>query len=217
MTVDDLYYDKAHSQSRLAKYHPANTSHDETSSCGSIAEWWLMCNSYGYLGWLLDRCGAQYSSEEATSLLGSIASLKGITIPPGTAVPGQFANALIALFNKGTFTNSPDTYSAGFKVMDDDLSVSSEGNGGGQSIYRLREGIERFLITDINNPAAGAKAQSEIAIMFDSIDSTGTNFNHIPGGCNVLYMDGHVTFVRYEQNGDFPVNGTVALLIGLIS
>jgi prepilin-type processing-associated H-X9-DG protein len=32
------------------------------------------------------------------------------------------------------------------------------------------------------------------------------SFNHIPGGCNVLYMDGHVEFIRYEQKGKFPVN-----------
>jgi prepilin-type processing-associated H-X9-DG protein len=28
--------------------------------------------------------------------------------------------------------------------------------------------------------------------------------NHIPGGCNVLYMDGHVEFVRYP--GETPVS-----------
>ena len=31
------------------------------------------------------------------------------------------------------------------------------GNGGGTTIYRLREGIERFMITDINNAAASAE------------------------------------------------------------
>jgi prepilin-type processing-associated H-X9-DG protein len=28
-------------------------------------------------------------------------------------------------------------------------------------------------------------------------------FNHIPGGSNVLYMDGHVGFVRYQ--GGMPI------------
>jgi prepilin-type N-terminal cleavage/methylation domain-containing protein/prepilin-type processing-associated H-X9-DG protein len=78
-------------------------------------------------------------------------------------------------------------------------------------IYRLREGIERFFITDINNPAASAQAQSELFIMMDiwAQDFTVNNqpiggterFNHIPGGSNVLYMDGHVRFVRF---GDVP-------------
>ncbi len=83
------------------------------------------------------------------------------------------------------------------------------GNAGGSVIYRLREGIERYMITDINNPAASAKAQSAIAVMWDEIsaDET-THFNHVPGGCNVLFMDGHVEFLRYmgEDGNVFPVN-----------
>jgi prepilin-type N-terminal cleavage/methylation domain-containing protein/prepilin-type processing-associated H-X9-DG protein len=74
-------------------------------------------------------------------------------------------------------------------------------------VYRLREGIERFFITDINNAAASSKAQSEITVMHDDVNANiqqgGGSFNHVPGGANVLYMDGHVTFVRYP--GDWPV------------
>ena len=84
------------------------------------------------------------------------------------------------------------------------------GNGGGDKLYRLREGIERFMITDINNPAAGAQAQSELAVMWDSISDDGaSHFNHVPGGCNVLFMDGHVQFFRYGGlfgGAPFPVN-----------
>lgn len=79
-----------------------------------------------------------------------------------------------------------------------------DGNAGGPTVYRLRQGIERFLITDINNPAAGAKAQSQIFVMFDNVAQTAIQFNHIPGGSNVLYMDGHVSFVRYP--GPPPLN-----------
>ena len=213
MTIDDLTY--SNGTSRLAKFNPDNTSHDETDSCQHIAQWWLMCESYGYFGWVLDRCDGSYATAAATSLITSIASLMGITIPPGTECPPQFANALLELAGKGIFTDSPPTYSAGFEALDSDLNVPSEGNGGGTTIYRIREGIERFLITDINNPAASAQAQSQIVVMFDAVATNGENFNHIPGGCNVLFMDGHVEFQRYEQNGEFPVNGTVALLVGL--
>jgi prepilin-type N-terminal cleavage/methylation domain-containing protein/prepilin-type processing-associated H-X9-DG protein len=73
--------------------------------------------------------------------------------------------------------------------FDRDLSA------GNTTFYRVREGIERFMITDINNPAASAKAQSEVWIMHD--EQWVLNFNHIPGGCNVLYMDGHVEFLKY--------------------
>lgn len=72
----------------------------------------------------------------------------------------------------------------------------------GQTIYRLREGIERFMVTDINNPSGGAQAQSVIAVMWDQVAEEASHFNHVPGGSNVLYMDGHVEFVRYP--GEFP-------------
>jgi prepilin-type N-terminal cleavage/methylation domain-containing protein/prepilin-type processing-associated H-X9-DG protein len=80
-------------------------------------------------------------------------------------------------------------------------------------IYRFREGIERFFITDINNPAGSSKAQSELAVMWDELSTRTEIFNHIPGGCNVLYMDGHVEFMRYPSDGH-PVNATMAYIFG---
>ena len=84
-----------------------------------------------------------------------------------------------------------------------------DGGVGDVTLRHLREGIERFLITDINNPAGSAQAQSNISVMWDRCASeSGTNnygqfiaagFNHVPGGANVLYMDGHVTFLKYPQ------------------
>ena len=73
----------------------------------------------------------------------------------------------------------------------------------GNTIYRLREGIERFMITDINNPAGSAMAQSEVPVMWDMIYTRIESFNHVPGGANVLYMDGHVEFIKYP--GKYPV------------
>lgn len=81
--------------------------------------------------------------------------------------------------------------------------------------YRLREGIERFLITDINSPSTSNLAQSTIPIMWDEISGDDpSHFNHAPGGCNVLYMDGHVEFLRFvpqpnlqfNNGNEFPVN-----------
>jgi prepilin-type N-terminal cleavage/methylation domain-containing protein/prepilin-type processing-associated H-X9-DG protein len=99
-----------------------------------------------------------------------------------------------------------------------DRSIAT-GTAGGQKVLRLREGIERFFITDINNPAASAQAQSSIAVQWDTfgsfVDSSatggGTVFNHVPGGCNVLYMDGHATFIRYP--GQFPVVNDPGILL----
>lgn len=71
------------------------------------------------------------------------------------------------------------------------------------SAPRLRDGIERFMITDINNPAAGARAASQIPIMWDNIADDG-DFNHIPSGGNILYLDGHVEFERWPGRGEGP-------------
>lgn len=73
--------------------------------------------------------------------------------------------------------------------------------------YRLREGVERFLVTDINDPGASAVAQSDLAILWDSVMDRPMHFNHVPGGLNVLYLDGHVSFLRYSPDGEFPANG----------
>lgn len=77
----------------------------------------------------------------------------------------------------------------------------------GRTLHRLSDGVERFFITDFNNPAAASKAQSEIPIMFD------TN-PHIPHGRNVLYLDGHVAFVR---DGTFPSTRAVEKALGIPS
>ena len=73
-------------------------------------------------------------------------------------------------------------------------------------VPRLRIGIERFFITDINNPGASAKSASEIPVMWDETAVYGepNTFNHVPGGGNVLYMDGHVEFLRWPS--EFPIN-----------
>jgi len=80
----------------------------------------------------------------------------------------------------------------------------------GLTVYRLREGIERFFITDINNPAGSALAQSEIFVLMDDINAGNVSMmNHAPGGCNVLFMDGHVEFVKYP--GKTPVSRGFAI------
>ena len=87
---------------------------------------------------------------------------------------------------------------------------------GSLQLMRFREGIERFLIQDINNPAATSQAQSTIGVMYDYISVTPGvtgEFPHLPGGGNVLYMDGHVEFIRYP--GEWPISVNMAELIGM--
>lgn len=87
-----------------------------------------------------------------------------------------------------------------------DRPVGSGGSPNG-TIYRLREGVERFAITDINNPAGSALGQSSISVMWDFLALGGDVglFNHIPGGSNVLYMDGHATWSKYPSQ-DHPTS-----------
>lgn len=82
------------------------------------------------------------------------------------------------------------------------------------TVKRLREGAERFLITDINNPAGSAQAQTDIIVMFDAFGGmdnpqNGAVFNHIPGGSNVLYMDGHVSFVKLNADSPSIISGSI--------
>lgn len=88
----------------------------------------------------------------------------------------------------------------GYLSIDADVEL---GTGGSDTLYRHREGIERFLITDINNPGASAAAQSDIAVYSDFVATAVSQFNHVPGGANVLYMDGHVEFIKYP--GTWPI------------
>ena len=93
---------------------------------------------------------------------------------------------------------------------------------GSNILFRVREGAERFMITDVNNPAGSAKAQSTIPVLVDgmtdslhvsgSFDSRkiASRFNHAPGGSNILYMDGHVEFIKYP--GKYPMTHLMSTL-----
>ena len=168
--------------------------------------------SYAYFGWLIDDVETTDTLANATSDM-SIGPLLGLIpgLDTSIVVPVQLARAVVILADKfilQTNNNAPSE--------DADVGVPW-GNGGGSTVYHLREGIERFLITDINNPAASAMAQSEVWIMLDQLaaGSAIELFNHIPGGCNVLYMDGHVDFVRYKEKA--PLVPQLAEMIGFIN
>ena len=193
-----------------------------TSKCARVVD-----NSYGYLGWVIDRA----STADCEPLLGasSIGLLPGVeyvlpaSLPSNPIMPRQVNAALY------TVLSDPDTVlyyqcskHGNAPGADKDANVSNAamvepagcGNGGGNNVYRLREGIERFLITDINNAGSANVAQSSVWVMFDLLSTSPAGFNHIPGGCNVLYMDGHVEFKKYSRQGDAPVNEAMASFFG---
>jgi len=178
--------------------------------------------SYTYLGWTMD----QYAYTQPGASLQLIADImeqvnQEAYIPDdlGDGGPPQLVATIESAFTLELLTavlnHDHETMQ---KYMDGDVKVTAGlGNGGGDTVYRLREGIERFLITDINNPAGSAQAQSELPIMFDHVATAPDLFNHIPGGSNVLYMDGHVAFVRYEERGQDLCNKLVATALGVMA
>ncbi len=62
----------------------------------------------------------------------------------------------------------------------------------GHTLYWLREGVEQRFVTDPQDPAETARIQSGIPVAFDNPAAHA----HVPNGVNVLYLDGHVQFVK---------------------
>ncbi len=203
-------------------------------------------NSYLYLGWVFDRMKATpavdvSSLTNVSALLSTIPDSDVTEMPSDGQIAGQFgvgldtlfANALQAFLGGGSeppMITLQKIADGDLELVDDDIGIdyAGFGNGGGDRIFRLREGIERFMITDINNPGATALAQSDLWVMMDLFGSSGAVrfFNHVPGGCNVLFMDGHVEFIKYISSGTGevtdqgslePVLPTIASMIGLIT
>ncbi len=146
----------------------------------------------------------------------------------GWALTNEILLALGVDQNKDPFNFPGDlnpNFLAGMNSLFDDIAdwgsdpsntgscFNADVGWGGMTAYRLREGIERFFITDINNPAASSLAQSDVWIMLDELTTTHPEYmNHVPGGCNVLYMDGHVEFLRFPS--ETPVSRAWATVRG---
>lgn len=178
----------------------------------------LLGNSYLYGGWLNDKGGDDPRFTRLVADMPPIFQTLGLSAD--LQLPVQ--SAALTLLHLITPIAAYKTYiRSDIELTDAQIDAmggqtpAKLGNGSSEdTIFRLREGIDRFLITDINNPGATAKAQSEIYIMFDRVSTNASRFNHIPGGSNVLYMDGHVKFVRYPSQ-DAPVSTGFAHLMSL--
>ncbi|MFA6242369.1 MAG: prepilin-type N-terminal cleavage/methylation domain-containing protein [Candidatus Hydrogenedentales bacterium] len=154
----------------------------------------LARGSYYYLGW------AFYEPDIL---------LPGVTVPTtleGVDM-GDFA-AVVAyastLFDAGVVSGFANMYVNNF------TPESKESDLG--PVPRLRENSERIFVSDINNPAASAVATSDIPVMWDEIAVYGgaNTYNHVPGGGNCLYMDGHVEWLPFHSK--FPSNVTGIVL-----
>ena len=192
------------------------------------AEGWMgsnaIDNSYHYMGYAFDNIDMDNPATQVpSSTLNTLILAFGRT-PPTTVgpVPVQavawiyaVASELMSFTALNSWGTMNDYSTVG--LLGGAVSFPGAGNSLGNTLYKLREGIERFMITDINNPGGSAMAQSELAVMWDTVSTEVQEYNHIPGGSNVLFMDGHVEFQRYSQNGAGPVNGGFALVVGVLN
>ncbi len=189
--------------------------------------------SYCYLDWVLDKLDAGITQAlDYGTFTGALSILSEGTFTGDMIVPIQAAAAFEAFFNKEDADGNAISHYINEEgpqlqhMADEDLNVGATdpgfGNGNGDIIKRLQEGVERFMIADIADPGATAMGQSEIFVMFDLV-GTGAGmieFNHIPGGCNVLYMDGHVEFIKYVSDNNQatpPVMGALGNIVGTIA
>lgn len=173
-------------------YHKDNDLNQPVEACR------LARGSYYYFGW---------------AFLPEVVLLPGVTVPTDPSQIDLSDPVVTALQYV-----KPEVVMAAYKLYDSSVSDEEKIKVKLQDlgpVPRLRMGIERFLITDINNPAASAKASSEIPVMWDEIAVQGvaTYFNHVPGGGNCLYMDGHVEFLHWPSK--FPADVAGMLLTKL--
>ncbi len=96
------------------------------------------------------------------------------------------------------------------------FGFGASGNAGGPVMNRLNPGVDRFLITDINTVFTGDESGSSVVpLMWDQISTLISEFSHVPAGQNVLYLDGHVDFARYDLTSTkFPVSPMYAAVNG---
>jgi prepilin-type processing-associated H-X9-DG protein len=74
-------------------------------------------------------------------------------------------------------------------------------NGGATGPNGLRESYEyfgAFTVVPIRLPLP-FEAMPRMAVMWDSVSWFAANFNHVPGGSNVLWLDGSVEFMQMSE------------------
>lgn len=186
------------SQGSALERYDGNKGNDD----GTVQPHELSKEPYDYTGWAI---------MEDENILGSLVGFIG-TGPNGRIEESEYVGMTpwAELWEQNVLTMG--------QASDDDFTTVDFAGmgympGDRDTLFRLREGIERFLITDINNPGAAAATQSIIPIMWDHISTKVIDFSHIPGGANVLYLDGHVFFEKYPGT-EFPLTADSARTFG---
>jgi prepilin-type N-terminal cleavage/methylation domain-containing protein/prepilin-type processing-associated H-X9-DG protein len=179
----------------------ANHRWEDQNNLGQIDPCAFTAESYVYFPWALSgRPGQDYLASTADPNDGSV---NQDTLFTGGYLDNGFVNALVGTVMQQVGA-APDV-----NYYENDL-VYNNNEGEARTVHALREGIERFFVTDINNAAASSIAQSTLPIYGDLFGTDAVNFSHIPGGANWLFLDGHVEFVKYGT--EFPVTRVFAAL-----
>ena len=92
------------------------------------------------------------------------------------------------------------------------FGFAGSGNADGDFLFLFSSGVERFLMTDVNTAQVGASTAAaadastgQVPVIWDQLSTNLAQFSHVPAGQNVLYLDGHVEFIRYTTSNDkFP-------------
>ncbi|HOZ45877.1 MAG TPA: prepilin-type N-terminal cleavage/methylation domain-containing protein [Candidatus Hydrogenedentes bacterium] len=186
-----LWCPSADGDGALARYDASSRSWGNQN--GIIEPQELVKSPYNYAGWLF---------LDSVNLLG-FSKNAGEGSGPG----GRFEDADYMETPLGKLAEH--SVATGGRGSDEDYQYTGEfagtQAGGGDILYRLREGVERFVIANIADAGATTIAQSDIPVMWDHLTPQITGSTHVPSGMNVLYMDGHVTFAKYPSEEPWMV------------
>lgn len=182
---------------------------------------------YAYVGYMFDKAGDTDPTRQMNILAALLQAGGVITAAQAAEISPKFGNAQWVRLEEVIWHQILATYMAqnwaGMNVItgiSHNVNASRSappmalpaatgcGNGTSNNVEKLTEGIERYLITNINFTAAAATAQSLVFVMWDRLSLIPAKYNHVPSGSNVLFMDGHVEFIRYPTKA--PVNKAMA-------
>jgi len=195
-----------------------------------------MDNSYIYLNWVFDKIDkddpvtAQYPLQLQNSWhsIGQKIDFSSQTGKEPAWFPTQFVATLTAAQNKSfatfddAYTNTNYGHQRFLDPWDEDVTLDNTvidafdvatdyGNHSTNVVSRLREGVQRFFTADATNSDDLARIASEIPVLMDRPGRHAADYSHVPGGANVLFMDGHVEFIRHDERA--PAHAGMAAII----
>ena len=174
--------------------------------------------SYLYFGYVLDKADAKSPQRPLSDIVGVIPFLPqdAVEYARTRIGPAQFLNLARALVLRliidCIFGQTSDLYTCGCSVIDSNQTVGLYqgvplGNSKGTVVHRLSWDSGRYM-------DGGA---SRLWVMLDSFSTSAARMNHVPAGCNVLFLDGHVEFVRYPEMDSVVNPGMASILAPVLN